>query len=137
MSLFYLEAKEKKLLIIAAFIRVIVWLLAFTADSVLPDHEQSADILLKSDDSEEYSVIAKLFKCFVRWDALFYVSIAKDGYLYLKNHAFFPLFPLTIRYFKRVLELLPFQISNIDGIILSGVILNFMYHLAAVLFFYR
>ncbi|KAF0694127.1 Aste57867_14967 [Aphanomyces stellatus] len=39
-----------------------------------------------------------IFSAFAAWDGVYFVDIAADGYRYENTHAFFPLFPLLVRW---------------------------------------
>lgn len=40
----------------------------------------------------------------VRWDGLYFVDIARNGYKNLKTHAFFPGFPYLVEWIRRGLQ---------------------------------
>lgn len=44
----------------------------------------------------------------VVWDAVYYVRIAECGYEYEQTHAFFPVFPLSIRFLAKYGKLILF-----------------------------
>jgi len=72
------------------------------------------------------SPIGRLLSGLAKWDSLFFLEIAHNGYLYEKNHAFFPLYPLLIRlggYFLSPLEsLMPKE----DTYLLSAVVVSWV-----------
>jgi len=128
---------EKDLLKITAIGRILVWLISFISDRSIEDHDHSVDLLFKNKDTPDLSIISLLLRCFVRWDALFYVSIAENGYEYLKNHAFFPLYSKLIKLIQDIL-FAPFSsLKGLDTLLLTGITFNFFLHLANVIIFYR
>ena len=56
-------------------------------------YDSSADIQLGSS-----SLIQRCLNVFLRWDSLYFVHIAHQGYIYEQEHAFFPGLPLVARY---------------------------------------
>jgi phosphatidylinositol glycan class V len=68
-------------------------------------------------------LVGRVFSGFAKWDGLFFLQIAHEGYLFEKNHAFFPGFPLVIRAIGTVLtHFLPF-LSRDEVFLISGVII--------------
>lgn len=73
-----------------------------------------------------------LLSLFTKWDSGFYLEIAKSGYFYdqakeLYNTIFFPLYPLLIRLLGLVL----------NDLILTGVMLSFVFAFLACFFLYK
>lgn len=46
-----------------------------------------------------------LFSNFSKWDSNWYINIAKNGYYSAKSSAFFPLYPLLLRLFRKITSL--------------------------------
>lgn len=51
---------------------------------------------------EDYPSRAAL--AFFKWDSMFFYKIAENGYLYEKNHAFFPLYPYVLGVCQRAIQ---------------------------------
>jgi phosphatidylinositol glycan class V len=66
----------------------------------------------------------RLLQPFVRWDAVYYFLIARDGYVHEKMHAFYPLYPFLIRLFA---SMLPFRKDL--SVLLSGILISNLCHL--------
>jgi hypothetical protein len=128
---------EKDVLKIAALFRICIGIISITFDQLIDDHDHSSELLFAKSSDQQLSWISSILKCFVRWDALFYVSIAENDYEYLKNHAFFPLFSKLARSVKDSIVKPLSPLNDIDALIVTGLSINFVIHLANVLIFYR
>ncbi|CAG9318676.1 unnamed protein product [Blepharisma stoltei] len=80
------------------------------------------------------SPIGKLFAGLARWDSLFFLQISHEGYLYEKNHAFFPLYPLLIRYLAKILSPILFWLSVDDLHLISGILISWANFIFATYF---
>jgi phosphatidylinositol glycan class V len=77
-------------------------------------------------------LITRLLTPFVRWDAMYYVLIARDGYTHEKMHAFFPLFPFLSSFLSRI-----FIFSEkTTSIVLAGIVVSILSHLIATISLY-
>lgn len=61
-------------------------------------YDSSGEIMLLAQQADQ-SVLQRCLTVFLRWDALYFVHIAEEGYIYEQEHAFFPLLPLAARFF--------------------------------------
>lgn len=74
---------------------------------------------------------------YVRWDAFYFVSQAKDGYRFEQQHAFFPLLPSLIHLMANTL-LMPLGLvaSPVSVHVVAGVLItNVAFVLAAVVLY--
>lgn len=132
-----LSSFEKSLLGTLVLVRLGIWVFSYLSDELIDDHDYSSHIMLMDKNQKEMTMVSKLFKCFVRWDALFYVGIAENDYEYLKNHAFFPFYSKFVRYLADTL-IRPLHIfRHLDALIVTGIALNFVASLLCVIIFYR
>jgi len=125
--------------------RIVISTLAIVSDLLLPDHNADAyrnDLF--SDDKESLldSIILKLTKGFIRWDAQYFLVIAhENGYPEEKMLAFFPLFPFVIRNVGIVLQslasLLFIKMSLLSAIVISAYLVNLIAFIAAGVFLYE
>ena len=70
-------------------------------------------------------IINIAFGGFRRWDAVYFLHIAEHGYTYENTLAFFPLFPLTVRFIANsALYPLQFCMSYTSVLLISAVIIN-------------
>jgi phosphatidylinositol glycan class V len=83
-----MDGHEGKLLRLSLLNRVVVFVLGHFIDSVCQDYDLS---------SPRYS--------FLKWDAVYFVAIAKRGYLVENELAFYPGFPILIRAVSAVTRL--------------------------------
>lgn len=75
----------------------------------------------------------RLLAPFARWDAVYFVKIALDGYRFEQQHAFSPLFPAVLRAGACLLwPVLPW-LSLLSRVLLAGVLCANLSHLATVL----
>lgn len=87
---------------LAIFSRLLTISIGFCANLLLPNHV--SDDAFKSPTNPHDStkpgdnLIAFLFGGFRQWDSEHYLHIAEYGYIYDISLAFYPLYPLTIRY---------------------------------------
>ncbi|OQR99976.1 GPI mannosyltransferase, partial [Thraustotheca clavata] len=80
-------------------------------------------------DTSNVSHSSSIFRAFASWDGVYYVDMAKNGYVYENTHAFFPLFSLLARYLGSVLGVF---LEETTAIIVAGwIISNVCFVLAA------
>lgn len=119
---------RQKILWFAFSSRVIVILLQAISNFVIPDH--NANVFLSPDDPmlrKSYGdvVIDRLLGGFKRWDAQYFIHIAQYGYTYENCLAFFPLYPLIVRYVAYALSSVLGSLFNFHStLIMSATIVN-------------
>lgn len=116
----------KQLLRTFCAIKAINFTILFSAATFYPFNNSSS--LLFS----HKSTWTQLLEPFVRWDAVYYFLIAKEGYNHEQMHAFYPLFPFLIRLMTYIL---PFRNDDINYVI-SGIAIANVCHLLAYLSLY-
>ena len=78
------------------------------------------------------------FGGFRRWDAVYFLHIAEHGYTYENTLAFFPLFPLTVRFVANsALYPLQFCISYASVLLIGAVIVNTAYFVLSAITLYE
>lgn len=83
-------------------VRLLVLVIALVSDHILPDHKAQG---VSHFDYKPCSKWTSFFQSpFIKWDAIHYLDIARDGYQKDYQFAFFPLFPFIIRTFSRFLH---------------------------------
>ncbi|RHY98425.1 hypothetical protein DYB37_002971 [Aphanomyces astaci] len=75
-----------------------------------------------------------IFSAFAAWDGVYFVDIAGEGYRYENTHAFFPLFPLLLRWTSPLLS--PVLDKNTSLLAAGWLISNVCFVLAAI-YLYR
>ncbi|XP_030765820.1 GPI mannosyltransferase 2 [Sitophilus oryzae] len=77
--------------------RIILIVLQFFANQVIPDHDAKVFQYPAEQNKTQYdNVINYFLGGFVRWDAQYFMHIAKYGYTYENTLAFFPLYPVSV-----------------------------------------
>ena len=61
---------------------------------------------------------------FLKWDSIFYLNIAANGYTVEKEIAFFPLYPFTLRILADVMYEFGITLDITKRLIISGILLN-------------
>lgn len=82
-------------------------------------------------------VAKRLLAGFVRWDAVYFASIATEGYRFEQQYAFFPLLPLAMKYSSWLFFPASPLVSEVYLRVFAGVLLVNISHIAAALVLYR
>lgn len=90
--------------LIAILSRIAVLFIVETGSHLIQDFDLSGQQLLGMEEGGS-TLIKSLLIPFVRWDALYFVEIARSGYLYEQFQAFFPFLPILMRLIGTVLGL--------------------------------
>jgi hypothetical protein len=104
--------------------------------------DTSATILLQT--SSVIDVTSPL-QYFLRWDALYYVKLAMEGYRYEQELAFLPGWPLCMRAGGEVVRFIRNSKASSSGgaeldvfdVLVSGIVLANVFSIAAVVAFYK
>ncbi|VEL14254.1 unnamed protein product [Protopolystoma xenopodis] len=108
--------------------------------SLLPDHDADAfrpPKLLASHFSVD-NIFGKLFDGLSKWDSIYFIFVAKYGYLYENTIAFFPFFPWITSCVSRPTHALLSNFISIDVIIqASGFFINFVASILTCIQLYR
>ncbi|XP_024941321.1 GPI mannosyltransferase 2 isoform X4 [Cephus cinctus] len=124
---------REKILWFALISRVFVLIAQFILNLLCPDHDAGVFISPKDQfEIQERSIWDTLIHLFLggltRWDAQYFLHIAKYGYTYENTLAFFPLFPWTIRCLTKIflVLLLPlgFSVQEDSVLLLTATLLN-------------
>lgn len=92
---------RQKLLWFAFSTRIVLILIQAVSNFLIPDH--NANVFLSPEDpslrrTSADAIVDKLLGGLKRWDAQYFLHIAQYGYTYENCLAFFPLYPLVVRY---------------------------------------
>ena len=130
-------AYVRSLVRIAVLSRVSLLLLALSSYHLLPSYDESTELFFEPgcSSSADRAVISTLSPL-LRWDALQFLSNARDGYQAEKNHAFFPLLPAALSATARPLAFL-FRLCPSTALLLSAFLLNWLWLLLSVPPLYR
>ena len=118
--------------------RVLIFAFSALMNEGIVDYDSSLDL-----PSSHVPVAppCNLLRSIVKWDSLYFLEVAHNGYMYEKNHAFFPFYPMLIRFFGEIIGLSGLDIEC--SYILAGVLISWisfaaasemMYSLSRVLF---
>ena len=78
------------------------------------------------------NTVRRLLAPFARWDSIYFLKIAHDGYQFEQQHAFFPLYPMLIRLLALLTSPLSRWLSLITRCMISGVLISLISHLLTV-----
>ncbi|XP_067124806.1 GPI mannosyltransferase 2 [Centruroides vittatus] len=108
--------------------RIAVILLQVLFNNIIPDH--SPDVFqspVQDDVTIGDVIVTRMLSGFKRWDAQYFLHIARYGYTYENTLAFFPFYPSLIYYFATLLDsCFNFILSFHSLLLISGVLINLM-----------
>lgn len=116
-----------KLLVLALWSRIIVFCAALLSNNIFGLREPLFGEVL-------YDIKIPFFNLFARWDSAYYMLIAKQGYANDRFWAFFPLYPLILRYVSY-----PFSaFLYVDqALAIAGFIVSNVFFILSVIYFYK
>lgn len=120
--------------------RLAVIVLQFFGNHLIKDHDAGvflSPIKGDADFSVSNELIQGALGGFLRWDAQYFTHIAKYGYTYENTLAFFPLYPMLIAMFSRLLILIFPFVSMECSLLFTGVVLNCVLFVLAAVSLYR
>lgn len=120
---------RKKVWWFAISTRLIIIVLQFVFNCLCPDH--NADAFRGPRNPREKNslfdnLITSFFGGLVRWDAQYFIHIAKYGFTYENTLAFFPLYPMTIRCIAMLVRIVFFVLNDHSVIVLTAIVINFI-----------
>lgn len=120
---------REKVFWFATTTRLLIILLQLFFNLICPDHDADA-FRSPRNPRENHSVfdnmVTLLFGGLVRWDAEYFIHIAKYGFTYEKTLVFFPLYPMAIWCIAMVLRVALFIFNDHSVIVLTAVFINFV-----------
>ncbi|XP_056641489.1 GPI mannosyltransferase 2 [Diorhabda sublineata] len=131
---------ENKLTRLAIFSRLFIIFLQFLSNLIIPDHDARVFQYLRSPQHNETYVFLSvnyILKGFIRWDAEYFMHIAKYGYTYENTLAFFPLYPYLSRTIVNICELLFYGATIDTSLIITFTLLNIMFLCLSVKLLYK
>jgi phosphatidylinositol glycan class V len=119
------------------FTRTIIFTIAILTQFIAIDYDVSTLLEANSCTGKLDLAIQRITKPFVRWDAVYFLDIARNGYSSEQQFAFFPGYPILIRVCAKLLafmgELLSLKLCESLYFTISGLIIsNVSFVLAAV-----
>lgn len=122
---------RQKILWFAFSTRILLIILQAISNLIIPDH--NANVFTSPEDpnlrkTNADVIVDKLLGGMKRWDAQYFIHIAQFGYTYENCLAFFPLFPLLVRYFAYGLNSVFGTVLNFhSNLLISATILNIVF----------
>ncbi|XP_061719588.1 GPI mannosyltransferase 2 [Cydia pomonella] len=119
---------RQKLLWFAFSSRIVLLILQAISNFIIPDH--NANVFVSPEDAglrrtAADAAVNTLLGGLKRWDAQYFIHIAQYGYTYENCLAFFPFFPLVVRYVAYGLNSLVGSFLNIhSSLLISAIIIN-------------
>lgn len=133
------EYQEDKITKCAIITRVFILLLQVINNNLIPDHDAKVFLYPKTNlTSTVYDEAVNLFfGGLVRWDAHYFMHIARYGYTYENTTAFFPLYPMLVRFLATLCSqfLTVFNINSLTILVFVG--LNFFIFIQAAVTLYQ
>ena len=86
----------------ATLARVVTLAAVFLFDALVPDYDTSAR---HSSSSSSSSWACRAVEGAMTWDSVYYLDIAARGYAHEQNRAFFPAYPIAMRFVERATRL--------------------------------
>ena len=129
-----------------SIIRISQMTFIFLMNFLIPDHIPSEDVLRfpipspshSSSSSSSSSFISSLFYAFYssfnKWDSAHFLSIVRDGYSSEQSFAFFPLYPLLVRFFTPIIFFNSFS-SSASSILTAVILSNIAFLLSALVLY--
>ncbi|XP_033231842.1 GPI mannosyltransferase 2 isoform X1 [Belonocnema kinseyi] len=120
---------REKVFWFATTTRLLIILLQILFNIICPDH--NADAFRSPRNPRENNsvfdnMVTLLFGGLVRWDAEYFIHIAKYGFTHEETLVFFPLYPMTIWCIAIVLRVALFIFNDHSVIVLTAVFINFV-----------
>ncbi|XP_076067037.1 phosphatidylinositol glycan anchor biosynthesis class V isoform X4 [Oratosquilla oratoria] len=119
----------------AIFTRFGVLVLQAVANLIIPDHNADAFVSPPNPNLPELwgdKVVEVLLGGLMRWDAQYFIHIAEYGYTHENTLAFFPAFPIAVRFTAWLLSfVLQFVCNHHSILLVSAVLLNFIFFVKA------
>lgn len=109
--------------------RVLIYTLAIFSFTTFYSYDTSTEIMIPLES------LSYFLQPFVRWDSLYFIQIAyhKCIYRFEQEHAFFPLYPILMHYLALML---PVNLSLLDRLAMSGLIISLFSFLLSIVLLY-
>lgn len=125
----------------AVISRFVIMVLQEVSNHFIPDHDANAFISPKTTVSTEsncHIVIEKMFGGLRRWDAEYFLHIAKHGYTYEDTLGFYPLFPFCVRFLTQFFQkVVGIGCEFEDLSLLVAVIMNYLFFINSAIIFHE
>lgn len=132
-------AKEK-VVWFAVTSRASIIALQFIFNRILPDHDAGVFVspLARVEEASIYDdAVDYLFGGLCRWDAQYFLHVARYGYTYENTLAFPPLYPMAVRYLSIIFSTIFFALNQRSTTILAALLINFLCFVKSAAIFYE
>ncbi|XP_066590434.1 GPI mannosyltransferase 2 [Prorops nasuta] len=130
---------KEKVLWFAIVTRLAIIFLQAMFNLICPDHKADA-FVMPQDPSDESStsnkIVSFLFAGLTRWDAQYFLYIAKYGYTFENTLAFYPLYPTIVRFMSIIMKQILYGLHSYNILLVSGIILNLFCFIRSTIIFY-
>lgn len=133
-----LHQSKRKIVAVAFYSRFVVIFIQFLSNLLIPDHDAGV-FLYPTFDTSNFAGnnIIKLFLGgFLRWDAQYFMHIAKYGYTHENTLAFFPLYPFITKTLAIILSKVLFFLSEDSILLVTFVSFNIIIFVKAAVTLY-
>ena len=151
----------QKILTRALYVKIALWILALFAEKVITCKDESTQVYYSGIALENITgkpplldrMIRWTLSPFMKWDSHYFTSVAERGYTHEKIFAFYPLYPLMMRFLSKCLFFIwsfpsilstccifflvfPFLLPR-TAILLAGFLITTASNLGAIYFLYH
>jgi phosphatidylinositol glycan class V len=112
--------------------RIMMILALILSNICLPDHNATGVYTFELEDIE----ISNVWLSFTKWDAAYFLQIARNGYQFESSFAFFPLYPLCIKFVGMFIAKLTSLSDNISTIVAGVVVSNVCFVITVALLWF-
>lgn len=107
-------------------VRLVFYLLSLVFYEISLNRDTGFDVYLKIHNKPVNESVFRLLRPFLFYDSDYFLEIVFNGYNYDKQHAFFPGYPLILRFITFVLSSAKIVNFDINGVIISNMILSLL-----------
>lgn len=131
-----LSNTEIFLIKLSFFSRFISFVSCTILNYAFEDYDMSSNLLINEEDLEKNSFSFGILQTFLRWDSLYFSEIYQNGYVFDKNHVFFPFYPLFLSGIKYIFGYI-LHSNEIISLVIIGIITNAFLNCCTCLLFYK
>ncbi|KAK5647027.1 hypothetical protein RI129_005491 [Pyrocoelia pectoralis] len=117
---------QKRIIIFSIATRFFIIILQFFSNILIPDHNAGVFTYPQQPSNMSFydNLVHKSLGGFLRWDAQYFMHIAKYGYTHENTIAFFPLYPLMVRIIASLMKYFITFLNEDSLLLLTFITLN-------------